>query len=124
MLRPCLGTPANRCGKLSSRSRCTDCQRIWERNRPQRPTNLTRTWAEQQRRKAAVDAHIQQHGYVCPGWDRPPHPVHPPNILTADHVSPVARGGAGDGPLHVLCRVCNGAKAARSAGPGNDHYQI
>jgi hypothetical protein len=33
--------------------------------------------------------------------------------LTADHITPVAAGGAEDGPLSVLCRVSNGAKQNR-----------
>lgn len=117
MLRPCLGLPHHPCGKLSSNSRCADCARIRERARPQRPTNLTRTSGEQARRKATVDAWIATHGYVCPGFQREAHGVQHPNILTADHITAIATGGRAGGPLQVLCRVCNGRKAAR----GNDH---
>lgn len=114
MLRPCLGQGPTPCGKLTPRTRCRDCQRLHERVRPPRPTTLTRTSAERQRRKTAVDQHITTHGYVCPGWQCPPHPVTPPNILTADHITPVGRGGQGGGALQVLCRVCNGSKSNRT----------
>jgi 5-methylcytosine-specific restriction enzyme A len=114
MLRPCLGVAGQPCGKLSPRSRCQDCRRHHERARPPRPTTLVRTAAEQQRREATVDEHIATYGYTCPGWQRPPHPVLPPNILTADHITPVDRSGRGDGPLQVLCRVCNGSKSNRT----------
>jgi hypothetical protein len=90
---------------------------VKEAQRPPRPTTLTRTWSEQQRRKTAVKAHIEEHGNVCPGWRRDPHPVTPPNILTADHINAVANSGAGDGALQVLCRVCNGSKGDQ---PAND----
>lgn len=109
-LRPCLD-----CGKPGPGSRCRPHQAAHERGRTQRPTNLTRDHAEQQRRAAAVTAHRQKRGDWCPGWaDRPPHQVLPPNILTADHDVAVAAGGDPHGPLTVRCRVCNGAKQDRS----------
>lgn len=108
-LRPCLD-----CGRPSSGSRCPTHQAKRERERPQRPTNLTRDHAEQERRAAAVAAHRATHGEWCPGWgDRPAHDVTAPNILTADHDIAVAAGGDPHGPLTVRCRVCNGAKADR-----------
>ena len=61
------------------------------------------------RRKAAVDVHRAEHGDWCPGWDRPPHHS---TDLTADHVIEVAAGGDPHGELQVICRSCNGAKAA------------
>lgn len=70
------------------------------------------SYVQTQRRKAAVQDHIQAYGMYCPGWlNRPGHLVTPPNDLTADHIIPVARGGSEDGPLRVLCRSCNSAKA-------------
>lgn len=115
-LRPCLGTPGKRCGKLTPNTRCPECARVHERNRTQRPTNLTRDWAERQRRAATVAEHRGRHGEHCPGWRRPPHPVVPPNVLTADHRTAVADGGDPRGELTVLCRVCNSAKSGRRAG--------
>lgn len=74
------------------------------------PTKRTRDWTETNRRRAAVKAWRDKHGDWCPGHGRPGHAS---ADLTADHVAPVARGGAPDGPLAVLCRSCNGRKAAR-----------
>lgn len=53
--------------------------------------------------------HVEQHGWVCPGWQKPPHAS---QDLTADHIQPTGRGGAVDGPLRVLCRPCNSARRA------------
>jgi 5-methylcytosine-specific restriction enzyme A len=61
--------------------------------------------AETKRRKAAVDAHVATHGWICPGTRTvPPHPSHD---LTADHLLPIAYGGLESGPLVVRCRGCN-----------------
>lgn len=53
--------------------------------------------------------HVEQYGWVCPGWKKPPHPA---EKLTADHVLPTGRGGRQDGPLRVLCRSCNSSRQA------------
>jgi 5-methylcytosine-specific restriction protein A len=90
-------------------TRCPTCKATQERTRPQRPTNLTRTWAERQRRAQAVEEHRQARGNWCPGWQVPPHPS---SDLTADHVDAVATGGHPHGPLIVLCRSCNGRKGS------------
>jgi 5-methylcytosine-specific restriction protein A len=107
MLRSCLD-----CGKISEGSRCPEHAAQRERARPPRPTMLVRD-KERKARARAVAAWRAVHGDWCPGWgDRPAHAVVPPNILTADHIIPVAQGGAG-APLAVLCRVCNGAQSGR-----------
>jgi 5-methylcytosine-specific restriction protein A len=108
--RPCL-----ECGGLFTpggglTSRC----RIHTRARQRATTRVKRarrpyTAAERTRRAAAVAEHRANYGDVCPGWQRPPHPA---RDLTADHVLPVAAGGAEHGPLSVLCRKCNSAKRA------------
>ena len=79
-----------------------------QKHRTYSPTYHQRDWAEQKRRKAADDAHVETHGYWCPGWGVP---AHESTDLTADHVTAVANGG-GSGPLAVLCRSCNSRKAA------------
>lgn len=72
--------------------------------RPPSPSSiLARDPAERARRAAVVAAWVVEHGWVCPGWERPPHPS---RDLTAAHIRAVARGG-GKGPLTVLCRSCN-----------------
>lgn len=102
----CLG-----CGGFSNGSRCPACARLVERRRTtakhhRRPY----TAAMRTRRAKAVADHRAIHGDWCPGWRRPAHDA---TDLTADHVIPVSAGGAEDGPLGVLCRVCNGAKQDR-----------
>ncbi|WP_395704742.1 hypothetical protein [Rhodococcus ruber] len=92
-------------------NRCPEHQR--QRDAHQRatvPTKATYTHAERVRRKAAVDAHRAQHGNWCPGYQVPPHHA---AQLSADHLNPVALGGAPDGPLGVLCINCNARKGAR-----------
>lgn len=74
------------------------------------PTKRTRDWTEINRRRAAVATWRREHGDWCPGYQTPRHPS---ADLTADHITPIARGGRPDGPLTVLCRSCNGRKAAR-----------
>ena len=85
-----------------------------DRDRHQRqttPTKVTRTWAEQQRRKQAVDAHRAIFGDWCPGYEK--HGPHQATDLTADHVHAIANGGAPDGRLVVRCRSCNSARSNR-----------
>lgn len=103
-LKPCLD-----CGRLSDQARCRTHRRAHERNRTQRPTNLTRDTAERKRRADTVTQHRQAVGNWCPGFGVP---AHQSSDLTADHVISVARGGDPRGELQVLCRACNGRKAA------------
>jgi 5-methylcytosine-specific restriction enzyme A len=104
--RPCLD-----CGRLvPTGSRCTRCATKAQRAKRQRRPY---TAAERDRRAAAVAEWRRQHGDWCPGWGRPAHPVTWPNILTADHVEAVGRGGNESGPLRVMCRRCNSARGAR-----------
>lgn len=69
---------------------------------------VKRTRQEMERRRAAVAAHVQAHGWTCPGWNREPHPS---KDLTADHEIAQVEGGV-DGPINVLCRSCNSSKGA------------
>ncbi|GLY55203.1 HNH endonuclease [Lentzea sp. NBRC 102530] len=110
-LRPCLGLPEQPCLELTTARRCLSCAAVVDRGRTQgKRERRPYTHAERQRRAAAVDAHVAEHGPWCPGWSVP---AHESDDLTADHVDPVAAGGAEDGPLGVLCRTCNGRKGAR-----------
>lgn len=68
------------------------------------------TRQETARRKAVVDAWRSSRGDICPGWNTDTHVVRPPNILTADHVDPLANGGAEGGVIVVLCRSCNSSR--------------
>ncbi|HEU4540323.1 MAG TPA: hypothetical protein VFR23_04275 [Jiangellaceae bacterium] len=107
-LRPCL-----ECGALSQGTRCPNHTRSREQPRHQRAKRAKRpyTWAEQQRRAQAVRAWIAEYGYVCPGWHTPPHPS---MDLTADHIVAFAINHDERGDLGVLCRTCNGRKAANA----------
>ncbi|HET6755941.1 MAG TPA: hypothetical protein VFH23_18530 [Jiangellaceae bacterium] len=106
---PCLS-----CGRPTpTGSRCPDCARDTQRaKRARRP--YAATSAEKRRRAAAVDQWRATYGDWCPGWEgREPHAVVWPNILSADHTTPVAVGGDERGPLTVRCRRCNSARGAR-----------
>lgn len=65
--------------------------------------------AERTRRAKAVAAWVAINGWVCPGWQRPPHES---RDLTAAHAAAVATGGK-HSPLTVLCRSCNGAQGTK-----------
>ena len=78
------------CGVVTSRpgSRCTEHARQSNRSR-HNPLYSTRAW---QRLSARVLRTWRgQHGDWCPGYERDAHPA---SDLTADHVVPLAAGGA------------------------------
>lgn len=70
--------------------------------------------------KRVIARHVGQHGYVCPGYGRDPHPA---SDLTADHVVPLAAGGAPFDIANcaVLCRSCNSTKGALEPDRGSPH---
>lgn len=84
---------------------CAAAQRV-EPKRRQRP-GYGRN--ERRRRSDHVRAHVEQYGWVCPGWRRD---AHASTDLTADHVIPQAAGGRVGGSLRVLCRSCNSSRQA------------
>jgi 5-methylcytosine-specific restriction protein A len=92
------------CGAVTPRRMCTRCTHQRQQDKAAR---RPRSWTERQRRAEAVAQWVAAYGYVCPGWQAPPHPSHD---LTADHIDPVARGGDESGDLTVLCRPCNSRK--------------
>ena len=69
-------------------------------------------------KKQVVDDWVGMNGYVCPGWNRAPHPAHRKrNPLTADHIIPKAKGGKDEvDNLRPLCRSCNSRKHTKTAG--------
>ena len=105
MRRPCI-----ECGELTdSGSRCAEHE--IERPSIRRPGYNNR---ERVRRAKLVLHWRTEYGEICPGWgSRKSHHVTPPNYLTADHVVPVAAGGAEDGELAILCVECNGRKGRK-----------
>ncbi len=61
-----------------------------------------------------------QHGNWCPGYQRDAHPA---SDLTADHIVPLAAGGAPFDIANcaVLCRSCNSTKGAGDGDRGYPH---
>jgi 5-methylcytosine-specific restriction endonuclease McrA len=95
---PCLD-----CGALTKGSRCSQCQ---TRRAAERGTTTERGYgADHQRRAKAVIA-AQRWCSICG------HGGSADNSLTADHVTPVSRGGA-NGLLRTLCRTCNSRRGNR-----------
>lgn len=106
-LRPC---SAPGCPNVQPEARCHGHRTERDRQlRTTTPTKATRDWSERQRRAQAVARHRATQGDWCPGWQRPGHKA---ADLTADHITAVAASGSPTGPLQVLCRECNGRKAA------------
>lgn len=89
-------------------SYCRQCAPAVEARRHNRAYD-TPEW--RRRRAAAIRAHVAAHGWVCPGYRRPPHPS---RDLTVDHPVALAAGGSLlEQGLEVLCRSCNSVKGAR-----------
>lgn len=92
--------------------RCIDCDTLSTASRC--PTDAAahkaRRNAEAPRARALVTTWVAANGWVCPGDTE--HPAHPSDDLTAEHVVPLSRGGAG-GPITVLCRSANSRKGNR-----------
>ena len=70
--------------------------------------------------KRVIARHVGQHGYECPGYQRDARPA---RDLTADHVVPLAAGGAPFDIANcaVLCRSCNSTKGALEPDRGYPH---
>ena len=74
------------------------------------------SWTERRRRRAVVAAWVAARGNVCPACGNAGHhPDGAPVQVTADHVVPVALGGAEDGELQPMCRRCQNLQASRVA---------
>jgi len=107
------------CGLLTSRagSRCTAHARQSNRSR-HNALYSTRAWQRLSTR--VLHAWRGEHGNWCPGYLRDPHAA---RDLTADHVVPLAAGGAplDIGNCAVLCRSCNSTKGASEPHRGYPH---
>jgi hypothetical protein len=106
-----------RCLQLTSRPSgrglCPDCQREYDSSRANVAVYDSPAWRRLS--AAAVRRHVRAHGWVCPGYGRGPHAS---TDLTADHPEALALGGAAlpaQAEVGVLCRSCNGRKAATPA---------
>jgi len=107
------------CGVVTSRpgSRCLAHDRQSNRSRH---NALYNTWAWQRLSARVIARHRGEYGNSCPGYGRDAHPA---IDLTADHVVPLAAGGApfDIANLAVLCRSCNSTKGAREPDRGSPH---
>lgn len=65
--------------------------------------------AHKRKSKQVRAEHVRRFGWICPGYNRPPHYS---TDLTADHVTPRAKGGTTESPYVVLCRSCNSSRGA------------
>lgn len=113
--RACLGLPGQPCGKITTNgSRCRTHETAWRtaHSRRKRDPELD-TPGHRALSARTIAAWVEEHGWVCPGWQRKPHPS---RDLTMDHRLARARGGLTD-PANagVLCRSCNGRKQDREA---------
>ena len=111
--RACIGLPGQPCGKITTNgSRCPthDVAYRTQHSARKRDPELDST-AHRTLRAATIAAWVEEHGWLCPGWGRKPHPS---KDLTLDHLVARAAGGATT-PQNagVLCRTCNGRKGAR-----------
>ena len=70
--------------------------------------------------KRVIARHVGLHGDWCPGYGLDPHPA---SDLTADHIVPLAAGGAplDIGNCAVLGRSCNSTKGASEGDRGSPH---
>lgn len=108
------------CGQItsspSSRGLCGECGAAREQARPARAVYDNPRWRKLS--AGVIRAWVRHHGWRCPGWGREEHPS---LDLTADHRVPLAQlmqAGANlwdPANLAVLCRSCNGRKAATPA---------
>lgn len=106
-----------RCGQITTRPTprglCSDCQAAYEQARPARAVYDDPRW--RRLTGAVVRDWVRHRGWRCPGHGRPAHPA---IDLTADHRIPLADLMAAGvnvwdrNNLGVLCRSCNGRKAA------------
>lgn len=105
--KPCLT-----CGRPSPRSRCGACA-------PTRTggskRGLDRT--HYRLRRTLIDEWVATHGWICPGYQRDPHPVQV-GQLSADHIKPRSLYPE---LMHepsnyaILCLTCNKKKGRKLA---------
>ena len=90
---------------------CHRCDRTDQHGHPSPTSRASWNRAERERRAAAVQAWVAEHGWTCPGWQRP---AHPSRDLTAAHRVAVVNGGT-TSPLTVLCRSCNSRQGVQQS---------
>jgi 5-methylcytosine-specific restriction endonuclease McrA len=101
LARPCL-VPG--CGRLTTRTRCLEHRRAWERARGTRQERGYGADYQRARRELVACAEL------CAWCGRPASPADP---MTADHLVPLSEGGGIEGNLVPAHRSCNSRRATR-----------
>lgn len=102
------------CGYVAERDRRA-AERAKERGKRQRKVRPYDS-AERTLHASIIAAHVEQHGWWCPGapdLHHKPHPVKPGH-LDVDDIVPVSKGGDRRDPRNkrVLCRSANRGRRA------------
>lgn len=92
---PRLPSSCPQCGTITT----GDCPTHPRPPRPRKPYRAKYHGSWPTEAKARIAAHRANHGDLCPGWARDPHPIDP-TAWTCDH------------DLGPLCRSCNSRKGA------------
>lgn len=100
--RPCLTDPTHPLAP-EGKSRCVGCESELQRERNASRPQYRGTWPTESRQRIAE--HRAIHGDRCPGWEHPPHDIHPDDWACDHDVGP-------------LCIRCNGRK-----GGGHDRQR-
>ena len=107
--RPCLHAG---CPRLTPGTYCPTHRTAVERAR-HNPEYDTPRW--RRLRKKVIDKHRASFGYLCPGYETPPHLT---DRMSADHIVPLDKGGAmyDEANVQALCVSCNSRKGRRGVG--------
>ena len=107
--RPCL-SPG--CPALTPDSYCPTHRSAVDKAR-HNPEYDTARW--RRLRNKVIAKHKAQWGFLCPGYQIPPHLV---DRLSADHIVPLEKGGPmyDEANVQALCLSCNDRKGTRGWG--------
>lgn len=97
------------------------CPRCGGGRRTPQPPNPRRLASYQRARARLIAEHVRRFGPICPECGGRVIPGVRRTTLSADHITPLAEGGALLGPMRVCCLSCNAARGARvRRRPGGD----
>ena len=116
-MRHKLRTTCIDCGAIIDEgTRCGGCSSKYEKEVRGTPAERGYDAGWVALRVEVVREWVQAHGWVCPGYKRPAHPV---AELEGDHIIPLAEGGTSTKDnCGVLCPSCNARKGRGMGGVG------